>query len=121
MYCDRRLNLDWVAVDSAANAIYFGVFFNVKRVMRARLDTLARLPDLEIAFPPDDQRSDFGVQYVQSAAIAHRGATPHLVLLGDDYQTTVTWVDLSSGRYVGGACNVVFMRPMLRFCALFCG
>jgi len=86
-------NLDWVACRDGV--IYAGEFFNVTSIYRADLATLNRLPDLEITFQRDDPLKNAGFQYIQSSSFDLDG---QLVMLSDDYVTTIHYVDIKSGR-----------------------
>mmetsp|Transcript_6593 Transcript_6593/g.14460 ORF Transcript_6593/g.14460 Transcript_6593/m.14460 type:complete len:400 (+) Transcript_6593:115-1314(+) len=87
-------NLDWVAYRDGV--LYYGVFFNVKLIHRVLLSTLQPLPDLELSLP--EHLREGGINYVQSAAFDLDG---RLVLLGDDYQCTVYYIDVGSGAVLG--------------------
>ena len=89
----RHYNLDWVAYHEGV--LYFGVFFNVKAVKRVLLDTLEPLPDLELVLPFHLQTQ--GINYVQSAAFDFEG---RLVLLGDDYQCTIHFIQVETGEWL---------------------
>ena len=85
-------NLDWVAYHEGV--LYFGTFFNVTSVQRVDSDTLQPMPDLSLTHLPDPTA---GLQFIQSAAVFDN----HLVLLSDDYQCTIYYIDLRSGEVVG--------------------
>lgn len=84
-------NLDWVACSDNDDVLYFGEFFNVKRIHRVDLETLEPLPDLVVDFDRYPQYAQEGINYVQSASFDTQG---QLVLLGDDYQNTIYALDI---------------------------
>lgn len=86
-------NLDWVAERNGV--LYFGEFFNVTRIHRVHLETLEPLSDVTLQLP--DDLSGGGINYVQSGAFDKQG---RLVLLGDDYQCTVYFINVESGEMV---------------------
>jgi len=86
-------NLDWVACKDGD--LYFGEFFNVKRIHRVSLDKLETLPDVKLQLP---RHLSGGIDYVQSAAFDSEG---RLVLLGDDYQCTIYYLDSVTGEFLG--------------------
>ena len=97
-------NLDWVAYDSSNDdgILYFGEFFNVNQIHRVKLDTLDVLSDLII----DTSNVTFlraggdggGMDYIQSGTFDPN--TGNLILLGDDYQSTIYEIDVDTGRIV---------------------
>jgi len=86
-------NLDWVAFHQGI--LYYGGFFNVKEVNRVDVATLESLDNLLLQLPPHLKQG--GINYVQSGAFDFEG---RLVLLGDDYQCTVYFIDIETGEFV---------------------
>jgi hypothetical protein len=88
-----QYNLDWVAHHDGV--LYFGIFFNVKAIKRVLLDSLEPLPDLVLELPLHLHTQ--GINYVQSAAFDPEG---RLVLLGDDYQCTIHFIEVKTGKWL---------------------
>ena len=116
---DRKMltsvNIDWVVHNNGI--LYYGGFFNVHSIRRVQLDTLEQSPDLVLDcanYPHMDLSG--GLNYIQSGAFDDDG---NLVLLGDDYQSTIYYVDVESGHIlshqgllVGGETDgITFYNP----------
>lgn len=84
---------DWVAVDPVTRVGYAGTFFNVTRVLRFDVDTQRALPALDLSGGPAD-----GVNFIQSAIVFQ---SSHLLLATNDFQTSLFYVDIETGRVVG--------------------
>ena len=116
---DRKVltsvNIDWVVYNNGI--LYYGGFFNVHSIRRVQLDTLQELPDLVLDCTNYTYMDlSGGLNYIQSGAFDDQG---RLVLLGDDYQSTIYYFDVESGHIlshqgllVGGETDgITFYNP----------
>lgn len=79
-------NIDWVAYRE--DILYFGEFFDIKRILRVNIDTLKRMPDLKVDAP--------SITFIQSASFFNNA----LYLIGDDYETTLYKMNPLTGELI---------------------
>ena len=97
---------DWVAVDPSNGIGYAAEFFNITTIQRFNSSTFQKLDPMNLILPNKDTfpSTANGIQFIQSGTFGPDG---HLLLLGDDYQTTLYKIDTVTGRLVSSQALLI--------------